>query len=43
MGLPAWQIDDKFGLIFIKTIGFNYLFEVRDKGKFLMAKIIYNI
>ena len=43
MDMSAWEVDNKFGLRFIKTIGFNYRFQVIDKGKFLMAKLIYDI
>jgi hypothetical protein len=37
------EIDYKFGLNFIKVIGEIYIFEVRDKGKYLMAKLMYDI
>ena len=37
------ELDYKFGLAFIKTLGEIYIFEVRDKGKYLMAKLKYDI
>lgn len=37
------EIDYKFGLAFIKVLGEIYTFEVRDKNKYLMAKLIYDI
>jgi len=37
------ELDYKFGLAFIKTLGEIYIFEVRDKGKYLMAKLTYDI
>lgn len=37
------EIDYKLGLAFIKTLGEIYTFEVRDKGKYLMAKLKYDI
>jgi len=43
MSVSATEVDHKFGLFFLKTIGFNYRFEVKDKGKYLMAKLTYDI
>ena len=43
MSASAWEVDDKFGLFFKKTIGLYYLFELKDKNKFLWAKLTYNI
>jgi len=37
------KLHYKFGLAFIKTLGEIYIFEVRDKGKYLMAKLTYDI
>jgi hypothetical protein len=37
------ELDYKFGIAFIKTLGEIYIFEVRDKGKYLMAKLTYDI
>jgi hypothetical protein len=37
------EIDYKFGLMFVKVLGEIYVFEVRDKGKYLMAKLMYDI
>ena len=37
------ETDDKFGLKFVETVKQTYIFEVRDKGKYLMAKLIYDI
>lgn len=37
------EIDYKFGLAFVKVLGEIYVFEVRDKGKYLMAKLMYDI
>jgi hypothetical protein len=42
MGASAWEIDEKFGLLFLETIKLDYKFEVRDKQKFLWAKLKYN-
>ena len=37
------ELDYKFGIVFIKTMGEIYIFEVRDKGRYLMAKLTYDI
>jgi hypothetical protein len=43
MDVSFEELDYKFGLAFIKTLGQIYVFEVRDKGKYLMAKLTYDI
>jgi hypothetical protein len=43
MDVSFEELDYKFGLAFIKTLGEIYIFEVRDKGKYLMAKLTYDI
>jgi hypothetical protein len=42
MRASAWEVDEKFGLLFLETIKLDYKFEVRDKQKFLWAKFKYN-
>jgi hypothetical protein len=43
MDVSFEELDYKFGLAFIKTLGEIYIFEVRDKGRYLMAKLTYDI
>jgi hypothetical protein len=43
MGVGDLEVDYKFGLFFVKTVQLDYIFEVRDKGKYLMAKLTYDI
>ena len=37
------ETDEKFGLKFVKAVKQTYIFEVRDKGRYLMAKLKYDI
>jgi hypothetical protein len=43
MGVGDLEVDYRLGLRFVKTVQSDYIFEIKDKGKFLMAKIMYNI
>jgi len=37
------EMDEAFGLKFIKCEGHEYIFSIKDKNKYLMAKILYGI
>jgi hypothetical protein len=43
MRASAWEVDHEFGLLFVKTIGLNYKFQVINKEKLLWAKLKYNL
>ena len=43
MGVGDLEVDYRLGLRFIKTVQSYYIFEIKDKGKYLMAKLTYDI
>ena len=43
MRASTWEVDHEFGLLFVKTIGLNYKFQVINKEKLLWAKLKYNL
>jgi len=43
MGVGDLEVDHRLGLRFIKTVQSDYIFEIKDKEKWLWAKFKYNI
>jgi hypothetical protein len=43
MGVGNFEVDYKLGLRFIKTVQLDYIFEIKDKEKWLWAKLTYDI